>query len=407
MTAERNVVIFGAGQAAAAFSSKLRELDPQSHITIVGDEPVLPYQRPPLSKKYMTGEMSLDRLLLRPQEWYDEHRITCRIGISATGISPSENTVALSDGSMLNYSHLLIATGATPRRIAAAAGGDLAGVYTLRSLADADAMAERFKPGKRLLIVGGGYIGLEAAAVAASLGLVVHVAEMAERILQRVASAATSDYFRDLHKSHGVTILEGASLTRLTGENGHVSGAEFADGTVLETDFVLVGIGVTANSELASSAGLAVGNGIEVDNQCRTSDPSILAAGDCTSFIHNGHRIRLESVQNAIEQAEAAAQTVVGIEVHYQPTPWFWSDQYDDKLQIAGLNTGYDRTVLRPGSREGAQSIWYFSGDRFLAVDAMNDSRAYMFGKKLLELKRPVTPEQAENPDFDLKTLIK
>ncbi|MCB1430129.1 MAG: FAD-dependent oxidoreductase [Nitratireductor sp.] len=407
MTAERNVVILGAGQAAAAFSSKLRELDPQSHITIVGDEPVLPYQRPPLSKKYMTGEMSLDRLLLRPQEWYDEHRITCRTGISATGISPSENTVALSDGSMLNYSHLLIATGATPRRIAAAAGGDLAGVYTLRSLADADAMAERFKPGKRLLIVGGGYIGLEAAAVAASLGLVVHVAEMAERILQRVASAATSDYFRDLHKSHGVTILEGASLTRLTGENGHVSGAEFADGTVLETDFVLVGIGVTANSELASSAGLAVGNGIEVDNQCRTSDPSILAAGDCTSFIHNGHRIRLESVQNAIEQAEAAAQTVVGIEVHYQPTPWFWSDQYDDKLQIAGLNTGYDRTVLRPGSREGAQSIWYFSGDRFLAVDAMNDSRAYMFGKKLLELKRPVTPEQAENPDFDLKTLIK
>ncbi|MEZ5870836.1 MAG: FAD-dependent oxidoreductase [Nitratireductor sp.] len=406
MAAARNVVVIGGGQAAASFSAKLRELDNDCNITIVGDEPVLPYQRPPLSKKYMTGEMSLDRLLLRPQAWYDEHRIECRTGISVTGISPSEKTVALSDSTTLHYSHLLIATGATPRRLAPAAGGNLAGVYTLRSLADADEMAAHFKPGKRLLIVGGGYIGLEAAAVAASLGLTVHVAEMADRILQRVASPATSDYFRDLHKAHGVTIMENASLIRLTGTNGHVSAAEFADGTLLETDFVLVGIGVIPNSQLASSAGLGVGNGIEIDNQCRTSDPSILAAGDCASFIHHGNRIRLESVQNAIEQAEAAAHTVAGNEVHYQPTPWFWSDQYDAKLQIAGLNTGYDRTVLRLGSREGAHSIWYFSGNRFLAVDAMNDSRSYMFGKKLLELNRPVTPDQAENPDFDLKTLI-
>ena len=406
MNSPRNVVVIGAGQAAAAFCSKLRELDDSCQITMIGNEPVLPYQRPPLSKKYMTGEMSLDRLLLRPQSWYDEHRITCRFPISATGISPSENTVALSDGSMINYSHVLIATGATPRRLAAAAGGDLEGVYVLRSLADADGMAAHFKPGKRLLIVGGGYIGLEAAAVAATLGLIVHVAEMADRILQRVASPATSDYFRRLHQSHGVTIMENASLMRLVGENGHVTHAEFADGSVIETDFVLVGIGVIPNSELASSAGLAVGNGIEVDNQGRTSEPSILAAGDCASFVFNGTRLRLESVQNAIEQAEAAAHTVVGKDVIYQPVPWFWSDQYDVKLQIAGLNMGYDRTVNRPGSRDGSRSVWYFAGEKLLAVDAMNDSRAYMFGKKLLELGRNATPDQAENPDFDLKTLI-
>lgn len=407
-------IVVGAGQAAAAFAAKLRELQPDRAIKIIGEEPVLPYQRPPLSKKYMTGEMSLDRLLLRPAEWFAEHGIECRIGVAVDSIDRDEKALVLSDETVLKYDRLLIATGATPRRLASAAGGDLAGVYTLRTLADADAMAHEFEPGRRLLIVGGGYIGLEAAAVAASRGLEVTVVEMAPRILQRVAAPATSDYFRALHRAHGVTVNENASLVRLAGDEGKVNRAEFADGSTLEIDFVLVGIGVLPNVSLAEEAGLATGNGIEVGPDCRTSDPAILAAGDCASFALRGQRIRLESVQNAIEQAEAAARTVAGEAVDYRPVPWFWSDQYDVKLQIAGHNMGYDATVVRPGARAGQQSVWYFAGTQFLAVDAMNDPRAYMMGKRLLEASvepdrasgKTITPEQAGDPDFDLKSLL-
>lgn len=403
-------VVVGAGQAAAALAAKLRELQPDRPITIVGDEPVLPYQRPPLSKKYMTGEMSLDRLLLRPAEWYAEHAIDCRTGVMVDSIDRADKAVILSDGAVLKYDRLVIATGATPRRLAPAAGGDLAGVYTLRTLADADAMTHEFAAGKRLLIVGGGYIGLEAAAVAATLGLEVTVVEMAPRILQRVAAPATSDYFRALHLAHGVTVSENASLVRLAGDNGRVKKAEFADATSLDIDFALVGIGVTPNVALAEEADLVTGNGIEVGPDCRTSDPDILAAGDCASFVFRGQRIRLESVQNAIEQAEAAAHAIAGETVDYRPVPWFWSDQYDVKLQIAGHSMGYDQTVLRPGAREGQQSVWYFAGEQFLAVDAMNDPRAYMVGKRLLEAGpgsgKTIAPEQAADPAFDLKSLL-
>jgi 3-phenylpropionate/trans-cinnamate dioxygenase ferredoxin reductase subunit len=311
---------------------------------------------------------------------------------------------------VLKYDKLIIATGATPRRLAPAAGGELAGVYALRTLADADAMAHEFKPGRKLLVVGGGYIGLEAAAVAATLGVEVTVVEMAPRILQRVAAAETSDYFRALHRSRGVTVTESASLIRLAGDNGRVARAEFADGSALDIDFALVGIGVTPNVALAEEADLAVGNGIEVGLDCRTSDPDIFAAGDCASFKFRGQRIRLESVQNAIEQAEAAAHVIAGQKVEYKSVPWFWSDQYDVKLQIAGFNLGYDSTVVRPGIREGQQSVWYFAGKEFLAVDAMNDPRAYMMGKRLLEAghdpAKSITPEQAADPDFDLKSLL-
>ncbi|MFZ1813725.1 MAG: FAD-dependent oxidoreductase [Rhizobiaceae bacterium] len=403
---DRKIVIAGAGQAAASFAAKLRELDRTCAITLIGDEPVLPYQRPPLSKKYMTGDMDAERLLLRPADWYETNHITCMRGVRVEEIDRAAKKVMLSSGDRLNYDKLLIATGSTPRHLPEEAGGKLDGVFVLRSLADADAMAHRFAPGKRVLIVGGGYIGLEAAAVAAQLGLEVHVAEMAERILQRVASPQTSDWYRELHRSHGVNIMENTSLKCLTGTDGHVSGAQFKDGTSLEIDFALVGIGVVPAMELAVAAGLETANGICVDSACRTSDPDILSAGDCASFEFGGNRIRLESVQNAIDQAEAAAHTAAGVPADYKPTPWFWSDQYDAKLQIAGLNAGYDETCVRPGVREGSQSIWYFRSGKFLAVDAINDSRSYMFGKKLLELGRNVTPAQASDPAFDLKQLI-
>jgi 3-phenylpropionate/trans-cinnamate dioxygenase ferredoxin reductase component len=401
------VLVIGAGQAAAAFCAKLHELDPMAAMTIVGEEASLPYQRPPLSKKYMTGEMSADRLLLRPEEWYTQSSITHHLSAEVTAISPADKTVTFADGRVLGWDRLLIATGSAPRRLPPAVGGDLDGVYVLRSLADADRLATEMRPGRRVLVVGGGYIGLEAAAVAASLGLKVTVAEMAPRILQRVAAPQTSDYFRALHQGHGVRILENKALTRLTGRNGRVERAEFGDGETLDIDFVLVGIGVTPNDGLAKAAGLHTENGIAVDSHARTSHPSIHAAGDCASFEFRGHRIRLESVQNAIDQAEIAAGDICGDPVEYRPVPWFWSDQYDTKLQIAGLNMGYDATVVRPGPRDGAQSVWYFAGAEFVAVDSINDSRSYMFGKRILELGRNLTQEQAADPEFDLKALIR
>jgi 3-phenylpropionate/trans-cinnamate dioxygenase ferredoxin reductase subunit len=402
----RKLVVIGAGQAAAAFAAKLRESDRDSSLVILGAEGVAPYQRPPLSKKYMTGEMEFDRLLLRPLEWYREHDIDLRVSQSAESIDRDSRTVRTADGDTLPYDALLLATGATPRRLPAEMGGNLEGVHVLRGLADADALSALMQQGRRLLVVGGGYIGLEAAAVAATRGLSVTVAEMAPRILQRVASPQTAQWFRDTHERHGVTILEGVKLEELEARDGRVCGARFADGKRIDADFVLVGIGVTPNDALARNCGLSIENGIAVDTGCRTSDPAILAAGDCASFPWRGSRIRLESVQNAIEQAEAAARSLCGEHASYDPVPWFWSDQYDVKLQIAGLNSGYDETVVRPGSRESTQSVWYFRAGQFVAVDAMNDPRACMFGKRILETGRTLTPAQAADPAFDLKALI-
>jgi len=402
----RHIVVIGAGQAAASFAARLVEMEPGVAITIVGEEPALPYQRPPLSKKYMTGEITADRLALRAPDWYADHGVICRIETLCSEIVPAEKAVVLADGERLRYDALLIATGATPRRLAPKAGGSLPGVYLLRSLADADAMAPEFVAGRRLLVVGGGYIGLEAAAVAAKLGLQVTVVEMAPRILQRVAAPETSDYFRALHAAHGVTVMESASLAGLEGRDGRVARAVFAGHAPLDIDFAVVGIGVSPNTAIAEAAGLKIDNGVAVDAFCRTSDPHVFAAGDCASFEFRGRHIRLESVANAVEQGEAAAQAVAGKPVEYRPVPWFWSDQYDVKLQIAGLNQGYDAVVVRPGAREGAQSVWYFAKGSFIAVDAMNDPRAYMFGKRLLEAGRNVTPAQAADAGFDLKSLL-
>lgn len=403
----RKILVIGAGQAAIAFAAKLRELDDQCEITLIGDEPSLPYQRPPLSKKYMTGEMAADRLLLRPPDWYEEARVNCLTDHLVNEISPENQTVNLDDGSTHAFDELLIATGATPRQLPGEIGGDLNGVYTLRNLADADAIAREMVPGKHLLVLGGGYIGLEAAAVAISKGLKVTIVELANRILNRVASEETADHFRQLHHSHGVDIREGISITNLIGENGRVCSAEFPDGSQLSVDFVIAGIGVTPNVELARAAGIETDNGICVDATTQTSNINIHAAGDCASFEFRGSRIRLESVQNAIDQAEAAAHAIAGSGANYQPVPWFWSDQYDCKLQIAGFNMGYDQTVIRPGQRDGAHSVWYFAGERFIAVDAINDPKPYMFGKRLLELGREVSSEQAADPQFDLKSLIR
>jgi 3-phenylpropionate/trans-cinnamate dioxygenase ferredoxin reductase subunit len=399
-----HIVVIGAGQAGSSLVVRLRNKGFDGDITLIGAEPVPPYQRPPLSKTYLTGDMALERLFLRPEAFYGENGITLKMGAPVTAIDPGNKTVSVG-GQDISYDQLVLTTGSDPRRLPAAIGGTLKGVHVVRTLADVDGMASDFTKGARALIVGGGYIGLEAASVAAKLGVTVTLVEMADRILQRVAAPETSDYFRALHTAHGVEIREGVGLDRLLGD-GRVSGARLTDGSELPLDFVIVGVGITPAQGLAEAAGLTLNNGIEVDSQGRTSDPAIWAAGDCASLPYKGGRIRLESVQNAIDQAECVADNLMGAAIDYVPQPWFWSDQYDVKLQIAGLNTGYDHIVTRNGEG-GATSFWYYKGDTLLAVDAMNDPRNYMIGKRLIEAGKSPAPDVIANPETDMKALLK
>ncbi len=396
------IVVVGAGQAGSALVAKLRALGYAGDLTLIGDEPVPPYQRPPLSKKYLMGEMELERLFLRPRAWYDEQRITLLAGATVSRIDPAARQVWLGDQA-LAYDQLALTTGADLRRLPAAIGGDLVGVYGVRRLSDIDAMVPEFVAGRRLLVVGGGYIGLEAAAVAAKKGLIVTLIEAAPRILGRVAAPETADAMRALHTAHGVTIREGLGLVRLTGD-GRVNGADLADGSHIPVDFAIVGIGILPGDRLAREAGLVIDNGIATDAFGRTSDPAIWSAGDCASFVYKGSRIRLESVQNAIDQSESVAANMLGAGKPYLPMPWFWSDQYDMKLQIAGLNTGYDRVVTRISG--ASRSHWYFRGETFLAVDALNDPRGYMVGKRLLETGKQPAAEALADPATDLKSLL-
>lgn len=396
--------VIGAGQAGASLVAKLRKDGFDGEITLIGAEPMPPYQRPPLSKAYLLGDMALERLFLRPESFYADQNITLKLGQPVTAIDPDAKTVSLGD-EVISYDQLALTTGSDPRRLPAAIGGDLDGVFVVRGLGDVDAMAPHVTAGKRALIVGGGYIGLEAAAVCAKRGVEVTLVEMADRILQRVAAPETSDYFRALHTGRGVEIREGIGLQRLTGD-GQVSGAVLSDGSEIAVDFVIVGVGIAPATALAELAGLEIDNGIKTDALGRTSNPSIWAAGDCASFPYRDGRLRLESVPNAIDQAECVAGNMMGGNTAYVPQPWFWSDQYDVKLQIAGLNTGYDRIVTRQGDGQTA-SFWYYKGDQLLAVDAMNDPRAYMIGKRLIDAGKTADPDVVGDPAADLKPLLK
>ncbi len=400
----RHVVVVGAGQAGASLVAKLRNSGFDGKITLIGEEKALPYQRPPLSKKYLLGEMSLDRLFLRPESFYEDQRIDLMLGQRVSEIDPANKTVSVS-GEVIAYDELVFATGSAPRKLPAAIGGKLKGVFTVRDLADVDAMSPYFVKGNRVLIVGGGYIGLEAAAVAASRGLEVTLVEMADRILQRVAAPETSQFFKELHASHGVEILEGTGLSGLQGTTD-VRGATLSDGSIIEVDFVVVGVGIEPASDLALSAGVDIENGIKTDARGETSVPHIWAAGDCASFPFQGAHIRLESVPNAIEQAEVVAENILGAEKEYVAKPWFWSDQYNVKLQIAGLNSGYERVVTRKTEGAGT-SFWYYRGDTLLAVDAMNAPRDYMIAKRLIEAGKSPDSTVISDPETDLKGLLK
>ena len=400
-----DVAIVGAGQAGLSLAAKLRREGFDGRVSLFGEEEAVPYQRPPLSKKYLVGEFDLERLFLRPNAFFQENRIELRTGQKCISIDSERRILTLSE-SQFEYKDLVLTTGSTPRRLPERIGGTLKGVFVLRNIEDADAISKELSEGRHLLVIGGGYIGLEVASSARSRGLQVTVVEMAERILQRVAAPETSRRMRELHLAHGVDVKEGVGLEKIEGAD-RVSEAYLSDGSSLPVDIVVVGIGIEPRDELAESAGLAIENGIVTNSLGQASAEGIWAAGDCASFPWKGKRIRLESVQNAIEQAETVAVNLAGAEKPYDPTPWFWSDQYDAKLQIAGIGSGYDNVISRAGASASSFSHWYFNGDQLLAVDAVNDSRAYMVGKRLLEIGGTADKDTISDVNSNLKTLLR
>ncbi len=404
MATER-IVIIGAGQAGAQAAVSLRQGGYKGAITMIGAEEAPPYQRPPLSKAYLKGELDEARLYLRPAEFYEAQNIELHLGVCATGIDRKAKVVSTDDDKAHPYDALLIATGAPPRRIAAP-GADLRGVHYLRTLADSDSLKPMLAAPGRVVIVGAGYIGLEVAAVARAAGRDVTVLEMAPRVLARVASEPVSAFYQTLHRNNGVDLRLGAAFAAFEGKS-HIHGARLQDGEIIECETALVGIGAAPEATLANEAGLAIDNGIVVDEHARTSDPAIFAAGDCTNFPspRYGRRMRLESVPNAIEQAKAAAANMIGGEVVYDALPWFWSDQYDVKLQTVGLSEGHDELVVRGDPAEKKFAVWYLKDGKALAVDAINDPASFAMGKKLIMAGAALDPAKLADATVDLRTL--
>lgn len=379
-----SVAIIGAGQAAAQLIDSLRRRGYVGAITLVGDEG-FPYQRPPLSKKYLAGELGLDRLQLRQPTYFDEQRVELRLGRRAIAINRHSKQVQLDDGAMLEYEHLVIATGSHPRRLKLP-GADLAGVHYLRSLSDADHLRTEVHVGQHAVIIGGGYIGLEVAATLRQLGMEVTVLEMADRVMNRVVAEPVSRYYEREHASHGVKIELGARVLALRGDtDGRIAAVETDRGSIA-ANLVVVGIGVLPTDELAQSAGLACDNGVIVDEYCRTSDPAIFAIGDCSNHpsAHYGRRIRLESVDNAFEQANTVAANITGTPTQHDRVPWFWSDQYHHKLLIVGLADGHDRAILRGDPANHSFSVCYLRDGEFIAIDTVNMAKDQMAARKLI-----------------------
>lgn len=396
------IAIIGAGQAGAALAARLRLKGHDGPIVLYGAESAPPYQRPPLSKKYLSGEWQAERLWLRAPEFWAANGIELRLGHPVSMIDPELGRLVW-NGELQDWDKLALTTGTRPRPLPPGLTGR-ENVHELRNIADVDRLRPAFRAGQRLIIVGGGYVGLETAAVAATAGLTVTVIERAARILERVACAETADHVRALHRSHGVTILEGRSITATQGGTS-VEAVELDDGSRIACDLVVAGVGVLPQTELAETVGIQTENGILVDGCGRTSAPGIWAAGDCACFRLGGLPTRLESVQNAIDQAESVADDMLGLGAPYEPVPWFWSDQYDVKLQIVGLNRGYDAVVGVESAR--GRSNWYFGKGRLLAVDALNDGRAYMAAKKLLDAGAVIDIAQVDRPDFNPMDLLK
>jgi 3-phenylpropionate/trans-cinnamate dioxygenase ferredoxin reductase subunit len=400
------ILIIGGGQAGAQAVDTLRREGFGGRLVLIGDEPELPYQRPPLSKKYLSGDMAADRLLFRHQSFYDEHRIELKLGKQAVRLDAAAHQVDLADGENLTYDRLLLCLGAGSRRLTCP-GTALAGVHYLRCLADVAPIQTGFKPPVRVVIIGGGYIGLETAATCRRMGCEVTVLEMADRIMNRVAAPSVSQYFSREHRTQGVNIVCDMRVVRLEGRE-RVERVVCADGSTHAADLVIVGVGAVPTTELASEAGLVCDDGIVVDEYCRTSDAAIYAAGDCTNHPSPrfGRRVRLESVDNAFEQAKTAALNLLDKPVTHNRVPWFWSDQFDNKLLIVGLSQDHDRQVLRGDPASRSFSVCYLKGRELLAVEAVNHSKDYMAARKLIAERALVHVERLADSQIALKDTI-
>jgi 3-phenylpropionate/trans-cinnamate dioxygenase ferredoxin reductase component len=401
-----SIVIVGGGQAGAQAVDTLRREGFTGRLVLVCDEPELPYQRPPLSKKFLSAELAADRLLFRHRAFYEEHHVELMLGMRAVHLDTRQRRVQLSNGETLTYDRLLLCLGAVSRRITCP-GAELVGVHYLRNLADVAPLRAAFKPGARAVVIGGGYIGLETAATARKMGCEVTVLEMADRVMNRVVAPCVSQYFTREHLAHGIDLK---CDVRVVGVDG-LQRAEHvvcADGARYPADVVIVGVGAVANTALAASGGLRCDNGIWVDEYCRTSDPDIYAAGDCTNHpsLRFGRRVRLESVDNAFEQAKAAALNMLGRATVHDRVPWFWSDQYDNKMLIVGLTYDHDRQVVRGDPLSRSFSVCYLKGRELLAVEAINHSKDYMAARKLIADRTMVDPAKLADLNIALKEAV-
>lgn len=401
------VVIAGAGQAGAQVAQSLRQGGFAGPIIMVGVEPFPPYERPPLSKDYLSGKREAARLFLRkPEFWADKH-VELRLGRSVVAVDRLARAVTLDDGTVLPYDWLVWATGGRPRRLSCP-GADLAGLHHIRSIADIDGLkADLMQPERRIAIVGGGYIGLESAAVLRGLGHRVVVLEIQDRLLARVTAPIVSQFFLDLHRGHGVEVLLSTGVAALTGNHGRVNGAVLSTGEVLSVDLVVVGVGIVPNVEPLAVAGLACPNGVQVDEYCRTADPHILAIGDCALHPNRfaAGLARLESVPNAIDQARTAADTILGLDKPYSALPWFWSDQYDVKMQTVGLSVGYDTQIVRGTADKVPFSIIYLRKGRTIALDCLSSPRDFIQGRALVAGQVQAAPALLADPSVELRTL--
>ena len=405
MSVDPGVVIVGAGQGGFQVAVSLREGGYDGPVVLVGDEAGLPYERPPLSKSYLTGQASDDSVLLRPARYFQDHGIEVVRGQRVQSLDRSARSVTLDDGRRLPYGHLVLATGTRPRPLPVP-GAELAGVHTLRTLTDAAALRSALAGVQHVVVVGGGFIGLEFASVATGLGLSTVVVEAAPRPMARALSEPMSAWFAGAHRGRGVRLLLDEGVARIDGRDGRVVGVTTRSGREVPADVVLVGIGVVPNDELAAAAGLATDDGVVVDGLMVTSDPDVSAVGDCAAFVSpsHGRRIRIESVQNATDQARTVAARLTGTPAPYSAVPWFWSDQGDWRLQIVGMNTDCDTTVVRGDPDAARFSVFCFRGGELVSVESVNRAADHVVGRRLLAAGHALTPEQAADPAFDLKT---
>ena len=401
-------VIVGAGHAAAQLGPSLRKEGWQGRILMVGDEPWLPYNRPPLSKTFLGGDKSEDELLIRPHEAYVTNNIQWQGETRITGIDRPNQRLRTTDGDFLAYDRLVLATGGSPRPLNVP-GSRLEGVHYLRTIADVQAIRRQVAPGRRAVIIGGGYIGLETAAMLRQLGLEVRVLESEKRLLSRVTTEVIAGFFTRLHREEGIQIDTCAQVSAIGGED-RVQEVQCTDGQVFPADLVIIGIGIIPNTQLAEQAGLDIDHGIVVDAHCRTSDPHIYAMGDCACFYSERYQryMRVESVQNAVDQARVAAANVCGNRTAYNALPWFWSDQYDVKLQIAGLSAGHDQQIVRGDPEQGRKfAVLYMKEGRLLAVDAVNSPQEFMLGKRIIESGHVVSDTDAlADPAVPMKSFL-